>query len=167
MFFGIALGAVFIARALARAVSRFVIPPERVLFVGGGPVARVLARKLSSIPSTSSTRLATSTRSRAPRRARIPSLEYLGDTSEIDEVCRRAGVERVLILSPEVDADELADLIRRLRGLDVRIGILPHIVDVLGPSVEVDDVEGITVLGINLAEADPLLAAAQARDGRR
>ena len=33
-------------------------------------------------------------------------------------------------------------------GLDVRIGILPHLVDVLGSSVEVDDVEGITVLGM-------------------
>jgi hypothetical protein len=30
----------------------------------------------------------------------------------------------------------------------VRVGILPHVVDVLGPSVEVDDVEGITVLGL-------------------
>jgi exopolysaccharide biosynthesis polyprenyl glycosylphosphotransferase len=78
----------------------------------------------------------------------MSSLEYLGTTSEIDQVCLQAGVERVLILSPEVSQTELADLIRRLRSLDVRLGILPHVVDVLGPSVEVDDVEGITVLGL-------------------
>ena len=81
---------------------------------------------------------------RVPRRRR----------ASIDAVCRQAGVERVLILSPEVEPDELADLIRDCGSLDVRISILPHLVDVLGPSVEVDDVEGITVLGINLAEAD-------------
>ena len=148
VFFGIALGAVFIARALARAASRFVIPPERVLFVGGGPVARVLARKLQLHPEYELDPIGyVDTYESAPDGS-MSSLEYLGTTGEIDQVCLQAGVERVLILSPEVSQTELADLIRRLRSLDVRMGILPHVVDVLGPSVEVDDVEGITVLGL-------------------
>ena len=148
VFFGIALGAVFIARALARGASRFVIPPERVLFVGGGPVARVLARKLQLHPEYELDPIGyVDTYESAPDSS-MSSLEYLGATGEIDQVCLQAGVERVLILSPEVSQSELADLIRRLRDLDVRVGILPHVVDVLGPSVEVDDVEGITVLGL-------------------
>ena len=77
------------------------------------------------------------------------SLVYLGDLTEIDSICREQAIERVVILSPELSADDLADLIRRLRGIDVHIGILPRAVDVLGPSVEVDDVEGITVLGVS------------------
>jgi exopolysaccharide biosynthesis polyprenyl glycosylphosphotransferase len=148
VFFGIAIGAVFVARALARAASRFVIPPERVLFVGGGPVARVLARKLRLHPEYELDPIGYVDTYESAADNSMSSLEYLGTTDEIDRVCLRAGVERVLILSPEVSQDELADLIRRLRSLDVRIGILPHIVDVLGPSVEVDDVEGITVLGM-------------------
>ncbi len=148
VFFGIAVGAVFIARALARAVSRFVIPPERVLFVGGGPVSRVLARKLRLHPEYELEPIGYVDTFESFSEGSNTTLKYLGDTSDIDAVCRRAGVERVLILSPEVNSDELADLIRRLRSLDVRIGILPHIVDVLGSSVEVDDVEGITVLGM-------------------
>jgi exopolysaccharide biosynthesis polyprenyl glycosylphosphotransferase len=147
-FFGIALGGVFVARAAARALSRFVIPAERVLFVGGGPVARVLARKLRLHPEYELEPIGYVDTHESAQETSLSSLDYLGTTSEIDAVCRRAGVERVLILSPEVSQDELADLIRRLRSLDVRIGILPHIVDVLGPSVEVDDVEGITVLGM-------------------
>jgi exopolysaccharide biosynthesis polyprenyl glycosylphosphotransferase len=148
VFFGVAVGAVFIARALARALSRFVIPPERVLFVGGGPVARVLARKLRLHPEYELEPIGYVDTFESSSEGSNTTLEYLGDTGDIDAVCRRAGVERVLILSPAVNPDELADLIRRLRYLDVRIGILPHIVDVLGPSVEVDDVEGITVLGM-------------------
>jgi hypothetical protein len=52
-----------------------------------------------------------------------------------------------VILAPALSPDELADLIRRVRGLEIRISMLPHVVDVLGPSVEIDDVEGITILG--------------------
>src|SRR5262249_41156399 len=36
VFFGVALGGILLARAGARALSRFLIPPERVLLVGGG-----------------------------------------------------------------------------------------------------------------------------------
>ena len=116
VFFGIALGAVFIARALARGASRFVIPPERVLFVGGGPVARVIARKLQLHPEYELDPIGyVDTYESAPDSS-MSSLEYLGATGEIDQVCLQAGVERVLILSPEVSQSELADLIRRLRG---------------------------------------------------
>jgi exopolysaccharide biosynthesis polyprenyl glycosylphosphotransferase len=148
VFFGIAIGAVFIARALARAVSRFVIPPERVLFVGGGPVARVLARKLRLHPEYELEPIGYVDAYETSRDDGLSSLTYLGNTSEITAICVRESVERVLILSPAVDPDEVADLIRRLRSLDVRLGLLPHVVDVLGPSVEIDDVEGITVLGM-------------------
>src|SRR5215210_5266077 len=147
-FFGVALGAIFLTRAGARAVSRFFVPPERVLFVGGGPVARVLARKLSLHPEYELEPIGYVDAYESARDTSASPLPYLGSTTEIDSICRLEGVERVLILSPEVSPDELADLIRRLRNLDVRIGILPHVVDVLGSSVEVDDVEGITVLGI-------------------
>jgi exopolysaccharide biosynthesis polyprenyl glycosylphosphotransferase len=148
VFFGIAVGAVVITRALARAGSRFVIPPERVLFVGGGPVARVVARKLRLHPEYELEPIGYVDTFESSSEGVNTTLEYLGDTGDIDAICRRDGVERVLILSPAVNPDELADLIRVLRDLDVRIGILPHIVDVLGSSVEVDDVEGITVLGM-------------------
>ena len=148
VFFGIGIGMVFLARAAARAVSRLVIAPERVLFVGGGPVARVLARKLRLHPEYELEPIGYVDARESSGDDGLSSLAYLGSTSDITAICRREGVERVLILSPEVDQDELADLIRRLRSLDVRLGLLPHVVDVLGPSVEVDDVEGITVLGL-------------------
>ena len=43
----------------------------------------------------------------------------------------------------------MLDLLRRSRELGVKVSVLPQLFDALGPSVEVDDVEGITVLGIN------------------
>ena len=147
VFFGAALGGIYLARAAARGLSRFVIPPERVLFVGGGNMAHVLARKLRLHPEYELEPIGYIDTHEGIDGSR-DFLEYLGEPADIDEICLHQAVERVMILSPEVNPDELADLVRRLRGIDVRLAILPHAVDVLGPSVEIDDVEGITVLGM-------------------
>src|SRR6266511_173513 len=148
VFFSAALGGIFVARAGARAASRFLVPPERVLFVGGGPMAHLLARKFRLHPEYELEPIGYVDLFESTGDGHQLSLRYLGPPAEIDEVCRREAVERVVILSPEVSPNELADLIRRLRGLDVRIAILPHVVDVLGSSVEIHDVEGITILGM-------------------
>jgi len=158
-------GSPFLSRAVARAASRFLIPPERVLFVGGGPMAHVLARKFRLHPEYELDPIGYVGVAETAGAGAGPnsSLAYLGHLTMIDELCRREAVERVVILSPEVSSDELADLIRRLGGLDVRIAILPHVVDVLGSSVEVDDVEGITVLGMtppNLTRSSRMLKRA-------
>lgn len=147
-FFAVALAAVCFSRAGARALSRIVSPPERVLFVGGGPMAHLLARKFRLHPEFELEPIGYVDRVEVSEDGALP---YLGSSDEIGAVCRSEAVERVVILSPEVSPDELADLIRRVRGLDVQIGIVPHVVDVYGPSVEVDDVEGITVLGVGPA----------------
>ena len=44
---------------------------------------------------------------------------------------------------------ELFELLNRARELGVKVSVLPQLFEALGPSVEIDDVEGITVLGIN------------------
>ncbi len=147
-FFALAFVGIAGARATARAVSRRVIPGERVLFVGGGPMAAVLARKLRQHPEYHLEPLGYVDGSESPSDGGN-TLKYLGELSEIDLICRMYGIERVLILAPTVSPDEVSDLIRRLRDLDVRIGVLPHVLDVLGPSVEIDDVEGITVFGVS------------------
>ena len=148
VFFGVAFGAVCIGRASARRISRWIIPPERLLLVGGGPMAELLARKLRAhreydLEPIGYVGFAEGGGDGHPR-----TLAYLGDIDEIDNVCRREQVERVLVVSSEVDSDALADLIRRLRGLDLRFALLPGAAEVIGSSVEIDDIEGITVLGI-------------------
>jgi exopolysaccharide biosynthesis polyprenyl glycosylphosphotransferase len=144
VFFGAALVGIFVLRALARGSSRLIIAPERVLLVGGGPMAELLARKIRLHPEYELDPVGYVDAVEDEK----TGLSYLGDLSDVDLICHTEEIERVLILSPELSPDELADLIRRLRGIDVHIGILPRAVDVLGTSVEVDDVEGITVLGV-------------------
>ena len=40
-------------------------------------------------------------------------------------------------------------MLRDCRALSLKVSVLPRLADVLGPAVEIDDVEGVTVLGVN------------------
>ncbi len=73
-----------------------------MLFVGGGPSHGSWPARLRLHPEYELDPIGyVDTYESAPDSS-MSSLEYLGTTGEIDEVCLQAGVERVLILSPEV-----------------------------------------------------------------
>jgi exopolysaccharide biosynthesis polyprenyl glycosylphosphotransferase len=73
----------------------------------------------------------------------------LGRTDELASVAIRHGVARVIVSPTGLEEDELKDLLRRCRELSLKLSLLPQLSDVLGPAVEIDDVEGVTVLGVN------------------
>jgi exopolysaccharide biosynthesis polyprenyl glycosylphosphotransferase len=83
--------------------------------------------------------------------ARISGVPLLGLLEQFDlaSVVRAHRVERVVLAHQDFDESALLDLLHRSRELGVKVNVLPQPFDALGPSVEVDDVEGITVLGVN------------------
>jgi exopolysaccharide biosynthesis polyprenyl glycosylphosphotransferase len=78
-----------------------------------------------------------------------PDLPLLGRTDDVEHVAVSYGVSRVVITPQGLDDDVLEDLLRRCRATALKVSILPRLSAVLGPAVEIDDVEGVTVLGIN------------------
>jgi exopolysaccharide biosynthesis polyprenyl glycosylphosphotransferase len=144
-FFVTAFVSLCIARAVARRVAHVAVAAERVVFVGGGPMAAALVGKIRQHPEYA---LAPVGYVDVAPGADEP-LDYLGTPTELRDLCRRLRVDRVMVVSVAVGDAEMQEVIRDVKGLDVRISILPQLVDVLGSSVEIDDVEGITVLGIN------------------
>ena len=49
----------------------------------------------------------------------------------------------------DIEEGELERMLRDCRALSLKVSVLPRLADVLGPAVEIDDVEGVTVLGVN------------------
>jgi exopolysaccharide biosynthesis polyprenyl glycosylphosphotransferase len=148
-FFVFAFVGIFLARAIARRIAYIAVPAERVVFAGGGPMASALVRKMQSHREYELNPIGyvdVEPRTHEDFHDLVP---YLGTPSELREISRSHSIDRVIVVSPEIEDHDLADVIRDVEGLDLRISILPQLVDVLGPSVEIDDVEGITILGIN------------------
>lgn len=150
LVFGVGMvGIVSALRFSVRAAAGLVIGQERALLVGGGEMARTLVRKLAAHPEYGVEVIG----SLAPQRESIPDAQaevpMLGTLADLDKVANQHRVNRVFFPAGEADDAELELLLRRCRALALRVSILPKLSDVLGPSVTADDVEGITVFGIN------------------
>jgi exopolysaccharide biosynthesis polyprenyl glycosylphosphotransferase len=147
-FFGLAFLGVLFARFIARELSRRASPPERVLMVGDGPVASLLIRKMRTHPEYALAPVGYLDDGRVGGDGVSGEIPCLGRIGDLEPVCERMRIERVVV-APTLEQEPLVDLVRRARGLQLRLTLVPDVMDVLGPSVEIDDVEGITVLGIN------------------
>jgi exopolysaccharide biosynthesis polyprenyl glycosylphosphotransferase len=141
--------AVLTFRAATRAVVRRVVPPERALLVGSGPVAGLVLRKLLARQTPGLTPVGYLAEDDQPDPTVGARLRSLGGPSDLEAVCRAERIERVIVAAPSIADDELTDLIRQASDCDVKVSVLPSVVGALGPSTELDDFDGVIVLGVN------------------
>jgi exopolysaccharide biosynthesis polyprenyl glycosylphosphotransferase len=147
-FFGLAVAGIFVGRASARSIARVAAPAERVLFLGGNDMARVLIEKIRSHPEYRLEPVGYVDVDGAHSAVTIQEIPYLGGLGDLTRICRQMPIDRVVVASPDVDERSLTDLIRGAAELNVSVSILPQMVDILGPSVAIDDLEGVTILGL-------------------
>jgi exopolysaccharide biosynthesis polyprenyl glycosylphosphotransferase len=136
--------AIVFLRYLARRVAARATPPERVLFIGSADDAQ---RVESRIASAHSLRAEMVGRVRVERGDKLDP-EPIGTLDDLDFLIRAHAVERVMIAPKEGDSDEVLETIRLVKALGVKVSVLPRLFEVVGSSMEFDDVDGITVLGL-------------------
>ncbi|MEA2431559.1 MAG: hypothetical protein QOI19_2032 [Thermoleophilaceae bacterium] len=134
-------------RSLMRSSAIRVLGPERVVVVGSDSMAQLLVRKMRAHPEYGLDPIGMILPAGGtPVPLDVPVLDGGGD---IADIARRNRAERLVVSHAELPADEVVDLIRSCKGLTMKVSLLPQVFDALGPSVEIDDVEGVTLLGIN------------------
>jgi exopolysaccharide biosynthesis polyprenyl glycosylphosphotransferase len=130
------------ARRVARFVARRVTTPERCLFVGSHESYERLSSKLPN----------------GDRRAQFvgrmsleglngPQLADIG-ASTLHRLIEQRSVHRVIIEPSEALPQTTIDFVREAKATGVRVSLLPRILEVVGSTIEVDDVDGITLLGV-------------------
>jgi exopolysaccharide biosynthesis polyprenyl glycosylphosphotransferase len=140
---------VMAARSLVRSTAARLIGDERALLVGGGELANTFIRKLAAHPEYRLKVIGTLTHDDDEETSEHATTPILGTLDQIESVVARHNVSRVVFSPRDVDDRELEELLRLCQRLALKISVLPKLSDVLGPAVEVDDVEGVTVLGLN------------------
>lgn len=132
----------FVRPIVARRLGR-----ERTLLIGAEAAIEPILHKISMHPEYGLEpvgRLAIGTNGH-PRLA----LPVLGGFDDFATVAAGHQVERIIVSHTGLAEPELLELLRLAKPLGLKVSILPQMFDVMGPSVEVDDVEGVTLLGIN------------------
>jgi exopolysaccharide biosynthesis polyprenyl glycosylphosphotransferase len=152
-----ATGALVLAaglRAAVRALLPRILGPERVLMVGTGPGAAILVRKLEQHPeyglaTVGLIRSADGVNGPAAAAADASGIPVVGRTSDLDRAIESTGAHRVVICRPEISGPAVVEMLDTCRRHSVKASILPAAADAFGPSTELDEVEGVTVFGIN------------------
>jgi exopolysaccharide biosynthesis polyprenyl glycosylphosphotransferase len=133
--------ALVLARASARAVVRRLESPERCLVIGDAELATHVRRKVHS------------SRARAEVVATLP----LAAHETPDAFHGRFGllalvlendIDRVILAPTAADNRQTLELIRVAKAVGVRVSLLPRMFEVVGSSVDFEDIDGVTVLGL-------------------
>jgi exopolysaccharide biosynthesis polyprenyl glycosylphosphotransferase len=134
-------------RRLGRRIAAWRLGPERVLLVGEGPELDLLARKMATHPEYQLEPVGFLSHSADPLG---PDLPVLGDAAEVDigGLVEALRIGRVLLSRRGLREADVG-LMRTCNELRVKVSYLPEAFEGLGPSTEVDDIEGVTVLGLN------------------
>jgi exopolysaccharide biosynthesis polyprenyl glycosylphosphotransferase len=135
-----------LARTVARAVALRISPSERCLFVGDDAAAATVRSKLSGHAGVKAEIVAHMDFDNVgPWSTATFSRERL---LEIREMARHLDVHRVIIAPRSADASDTLDLVRTLNTVGVKVSVLPRLLEVVGCSVEFDDLHGVTVMGV-------------------
>jgi len=142
---------------------------RRAVVVGVGPAANLLVRKLVAHPeyglnvvgalrtigwSVRHDRGLADTPSACANGLEDNRIPVLGNATDVERIATAHEVDRVIVTSQGIEETELIDVLRRCRHAGLHVSVLPQIFDVIGRSVEIDDIEGVTVLGL----APPVLS---------
>jgi exopolysaccharide biosynthesis polyprenyl glycosylphosphotransferase len=146
------LASVCLYRSLARRLLLAVLGPERVLLVGDAPAVTLLANRICAHPERGVRPIG-----RVASSGLGGPLGLVGGLEDLDlsQLSARHRVERIVIAHGELSEPALLELLRRCKELSMKVSVLPQLCDVMGPSTEIDDIEGVTLLGIN----PPVLAS--------
>jgi exopolysaccharide biosynthesis polyprenyl glycosylphosphotransferase len=141
-------------RWLARHVATSIFGPERVLLVGVSPIIPALVRKMRAHPEYALDPIGVLSATGAggatggPETGSLPVLGSIGEGRML-ALIQLHDIDRVVVSQEEVDDRVMLDLFRECGRAQVKVSILPRGVETMGPSMEIDDIEGVAVLGLN------------------
>jgi exopolysaccharide biosynthesis polyprenyl glycosylphosphotransferase len=143
---GILFVSMLVCRAAARQIARTLTKPERCLVLGDASAASLVGNKVAKSHAVKAEMIGFVPLEPAEEGQGDP--HRLGALDELDGIVREHRVDRVIIAPRSADSERLLGAIRLAKSLGVRVSVLPRLFEVVGSSVEFDDVDGVILLGV-------------------
>lgn len=152
---------VVLMRALARSLTVRLTASERVLVVGDVATTTMVKRKLAADPKLNAFVVGRV----CARRTEHPELgdNLLGTVDELPALIESHRVERVIVAPTTEGGDDVVDTVRLATASGVRVAVLPRLLEVIGTTVDIDDLGGRLLMGVRgfgLAPSSRLLKRA-------
>ncbi len=137
-------------RTGARAIALRAAPVERCLFIGDADAAQTIRSKFADHGGIRASLVAHIDLDKiAPWSTDTRSAKKL---AEVRELARDLDIHRAIVAPSSADAGEVLNLVRTLKAVGVRVSVLPRLLEVVGSSVEFDNLHGVTVMGVRRFE---------------
>jgi len=131
-----------IGRWIARLIVRRALGPERCLFVGSDQSFERLVDKLSGDDRRAEMVGRMSLSAKAD-----PTL-IAAASAQLHRLVEDLDIHRVVIEPSQESPQHMLDFVRESKATGVPVSLLPRILDVVGSAIEVDHLDGITLLGV-------------------
>ncbi len=137
----------FSARSAARFAAALITPPERVLVIGDAAAAFRIERAFARNPGLNAI-VAGRVASRPGVERREDHEWLLGAVDDLRAVLKEHRVERVVVVSAEAGGEHGVEVVRLAKACGVKVAVLPPLLEVMGSSVEYDDLGGQALLSM-------------------
>ncbi len=145
LLWGLMGALLMIARAAARFVSVRATAAERVLVIGDAAALNLIKRKFADDAALHAEVVGRIEGQASPAEGFERPLGRLEDLPEVLEAER---VERVIVAPSHEGGDDVVEIVRMATASGVRVTVLPRLLEVIGTSVEFDDLGGRVLLGV-------------------
>jgi exopolysaccharide biosynthesis polyprenyl glycosylphosphotransferase len=139
-FWVVLAGLLPLMRGMARVLARQMTPQENLLLVGARSACEHAREKIDGSRTVD---------------ARVVAQVEMESAAEVDDaaaalaiLAEQHDVHRVIVAPSATDHGEVLNLIRSAKALGLKVSVLPRMLEVVGSSVEFDDLEGLNVLGV-------------------
>lgn len=113
-------------RAVARAVWRRIVPPDRAVLIGDGPLADAFVRKLALEPAHHLHVVAT-----------VPAPDHASSRT-VQDAIRNARADRVVVAVEDLDEETLARVLATCRAHGIKTSVAPPLRAALGTAVRLN-----------------------------
>ena len=121
---------------------------DKTVIVGAGRIGQLVARKLLEHPEYGLNVVGFVDAQPKERRHDLKELTLLGPPGRLPAIIDAFRIERVIIAFSDQSSEQILELLRPVKRLDVQIDIVPRLVDLIGPRVAVSTVGGMALVGL-------------------
>jgi exopolysaccharide biosynthesis polyprenyl glycosylphosphotransferase len=148
-FWLFAIIAITAGRAIARGIARrHLAYVQNTIIVGAGDVGQLVAKKLRQHPEYGLNLVGFVDDQPKTRGDGLTDVAILGGLDHLPQMVRILDVERVIVAFSNDSHEEMLDLIRSLKDLDIQIDLVPRFFEVIGTNVGIHTAEGLPLIGL-------------------
>ncbi|HXV34118.1 MAG TPA: sugar transferase [Gaiellaceae bacterium] len=148
-FWLFAIAAITGGRAIARGLARkHLAYVQNTIIVGAGDVGQLIAKKLRQHPEYGLNLVGFVDGDPKERTENLTDIALLGGLEQLPQMVQILDVERVIVAFSNDSHEDMLDLIRSLKDLDIQIDLVPRFFEVIGTNVGIHTAEGLPLIGL-------------------